>query len=408
MFKGIIDTIPAPQTQTDSGFQLQATTLEHDSHKGNLVIGKVLRGQAKLNDQLALVRNQKIVSQEKISYLFSFNGLKKEAITETQIGDIVAIAGFSGVKIGDTLTSPDKPESLPPLEISEPTIQVQITPSNSPLVGQDGSLVNSRQIQQRLHRELETNVSLRLSKGTSSEALVVSGRGELHLSILIETMRREGYEFSVSRPEVIIKPVDGKPHEPWEDLTIEVPEKFTGVIIDSLGKRKAEMTNMQNLATGVRINYKISTRNSLGLRSDLLTLTSGMAVIHSQLTGYQPLGDVFDKKRSGSLVATEPGQALAYAIYKLQQRATTFVAAGSQVYTGMIVGQNSRAEDLWVNICKGKQLTNMRAASADSSVSIAPPVHMSLEQCLNFLGPDELLEVTPKHLRLRKKSLSKK
>jgi GTP-binding protein len=297
-------------------------------------------------------------------------------------------------------------DSLPELTISEPTMQIQISPSTSPLVGQDGKFTTSRQIKQRLEKELETNVSLKLAPGTSGESFIVSGRGELHLAILIETMRREGYEFSVGKPEVIIKTVDGKTHEPWEMITIEIIKEKTGVIIDTLGKRKATMTNMQTIGENVRFNYKISTANALGLRSELLTNTSGLAVINSQLIGFEQKGESASFNRNGALISTETGQALAYSIYHIQERATTFVEPGEKVYTGMIVGQNNKPGDMFVNICKGKQLTNMRAASADATLKIAPAVKMSLEQCLNFLNADELLEVTPKNLRLRKKDLS--
>ena len=408
LFKTIINTIPSPTSNPGQGFQLQAITLDHDDHKGSLVIGKVNRGQVKIGDPLAVIRDSKKISQGRVEHLFTFSGLKQASIEKTQIGDIVSIAGFSNVKIGDTLTTLDNQEGLPLLQIAEPTIQIQISPSNSPLVGQDGTFNTSRQLKQRLEKELETNVGLKLPAGSSSESFIVAGRGELHLSILIETMRREGYEFSVAKPEVIFKEVDSKTMEPWEDLTIEVPETQTGIIINTLSLRKAEMTNMQNLKTGVRLHYKISTRNLIGLRSELMTKTSGVAVISSQFYKYQPKTKSVDIKRNGSLVSTETGQALAYSIEHIQQRGITFIEPGEQVYQGMIVGQNSRTEDLWINICKGKKLTNMRAASADAALKIAPAVKLSLEQCLNFLSQDELLEVTPKNLRLRKKILSKK
>jgi len=408
LFKTIINTIPFPQTHPGKGFQLQAITLDHDDHKGPLVIGKVNRGQTNLNDPLAVVRNSKKIGQGRVEYLFTFKGLKSIPVTTTQLGDIISIAGFNNVKIGDTLTSLEHPDGLPALKIAEPTIQIQIFPSNSPFVGQDGQFNTSRQIKQRLQKELETNVGLKLPFGANSNSFIVAGRGELHLSILIETMRREGYEFSVGKPEVIFKTINNQVMEPWENLTIEIPETITGVIINTLSQRKADMINMQNLTNGVRLTYRISTRNLIGLRSELLTKTSGTAVISSQFDTYQPKGKSINLQRNGSLVATEPGQALAYSIEHIQQRGITFVEPGEPVYQGMIVGQNSRTNDLWINICKGKKLTNMRAAAADDALKIAPAVKLSLEQCLNFLNHDELLEVTPKHLRLRKKILTKK
>ena len=408
LFKSIVETIPAPIVKDGEGFQLQAITLDHDDHKGTLVIGKVNRGQVKIGTPLAVVRDSKKVGQGRVDHLFAFEGLKQVLLEETQLGDIVSLAGFSEVKIGDTLTSLDRLDGLPSLEISEPTVQIQISPSTSPLVGQDGKFNTSRQIKQRLEKELETNVGLRLPLGATSESFVVAGRGELHLAILIETMRREGYEFSVARPEVIFKTIDGKVMEPWEDLTIEVPEAQTGTIINILSQRKAEMDKMQNLKTGVRFSYRISTRNLIGLRSELMIKTSGVAVISSQFDKYKLKAEEIEIKRSGALVATQAGQTLAYSIEHIQQRGVTFVEPGEEVYAGMIVGQNSRLNDLWINICKGKKLTNMRAASADMALKIAPAVKFSLEQCLNFLNNDELLEVTPKHLRLRKKILTKK
>ncbi|MBU1085872.1 translational GTPase TypA, partial [Patescibacteria group bacterium] len=408
LFKTIINTIPAPAVNQGTGFQLQAITLDHDNHQGSLIIGKVNRGQVTINDPLAVIRNSKKINQGRVEHLFAFQGLKHIPINQTQLGDIVSIAGFNDVKIGDTLTSLDHPEGLPSLKIAEPTIQIQISPSNSPLVGQDGKFNTSRQLKQRLEKELETNVGLKFLSGNSSESFIIAGRGELHLAILIETMRREGYEFSVAKPEVIYKTIDSKVMEPWEDLTIEVPETQTGIIINALSIRKAKMVNMQNLKTGVRLTYQISTRNLIGLRSELMTKTSGAAVISSQFYRYQLKTTSIDIQKNGSLVATEPGQALTYSIEHIQQRGITFVEPGEQVYKGMIVGQNSRSEDLWINICKGKKLTNMRAASADFTLKIAPAVKLSLEQCLNFLSSDELLEVTPQHLRLRKKLLTKK
>ena len=406
LMQTIIDYIPAPKVSPESGFQLQMTTLDYDSHKGRYVIGKVLRGQAKVGDILTIIRQGQKVAESRVEYLFSFKGLGRQPITTTDLGDIVAITGFTRAKIGDTLVSPDKPEGLPDLNISEPTMKIQISPSTSPLVGQDGEFTTSRQIRQRLEKELETNVSLKLSSGSTGESMVVAGRGELHLAILIETMRREGYEFSVGKPEVIIKTVDGQKQEPWELLNIEIIESKVGLIFDTLGKRKATLNKMTTVSGNARLEYQISTRNALGLRTELLTNTSGLAVIHSQLLGFKPVGEEAHIPRNGALVSTEPGQALAYSINHIQERGSTFVEPGEAVYTGMIIGQNSRADDMWVNICKGKKLTNMRSATADATFSAAPPVKMSLEQNLNFLNADELLEVTPKHLRLRKKDLN--
>ena len=309
------------------------------------------------------------------------------------------------IKIGDTITSPSQPEGLPQLAIADPTIQIEISVSNSPLSGREGKYLTSRQIRQRLEKELETNVGLRLSPGESSERFVVSGRGELHLTILIETMRREGYEFSVSRPQVIYKSNDGVASEPWEEVIIEVPEEYSGAVITAMGLRKAEMADMKNMKNGIQLLYRISTKNLIGARSELLKKTSGMLMFSSRFTGYEPRGLEALLVRNGAVVATEAGQALAYSLDKVQQRAVTFVDPGEEVYTGMIVGQNSRLEDLPMNVCRGKKLTNMRAAAGDEIIKLAPRVKLSLEQCLVFLSDDELLEVTPGHLRLRKRDL---
>ncbi len=405
LFETIIKTIPAPQTKTGSGFLMQVTTLDYDSHRGRCVIGKLLRGEAKVGDSLKVLKLDNHHSTGEIEYLYTFKGLKKEPIAKAQAGDIIALCGFPQANIGDTLSDPLNTERLPALLIAEPTIQIEILPSNSPLVGQDGKFTTHRQIEERIMKELETNVGLRLSERSHGERLNISGRGELHLAILIETMRREGYEFSVSRPKVILKKINDAWQEPWEWLTIEVQEEFTGMILNLLDKRKAEMINMQNLKTGVKMEYKIATGNLIGLRSEILTKTSGLALVHSRFLGYQEKGAAMIGQRNGVLVSAESGQALSYSIEKAQHRGMMFITPGEEVYTGMIVGQVNKPGDIWMNVCKGKKLTNMRAASADFTLKLNAATKMSLEQCLNFLDTGELLEVTPKHLRLRKVSL---
>ncbi|HBU22242.1 TPA: hypothetical protein DEB02_04845 [Candidatus Beckwithbacteria bacterium] len=292
------------------------------------------------------------------------------------------------------------------MEITQPILKIELSVSTSPLVGRDGKLTTSRQIQARLRKEIETNISLKIEPGVSGNSFVVAGRGELHLSILVETMRREGYEFSVSQPQVIYKKEGGKTLEPFEKLYLEVPEKYNGVVLNSLGQRKAAMVNMQTAKSGVRFEYKISTKNLIGLRGELLTKTSGASVVNSVFWDYEPEEEAVVWQRSGAVVASEPGKALAYAIAHLQERATSFVSPGEEVYQGMIIGLNNRQGDMYFNICKGKQLTNMRASTSDATIKIAPALKMSLEQYLTFIGPDELLEVTPHHLRLRKKDLN--
>lgn len=406
LFETIINTIPAPAGDPHGPAQLQISNLDYDSHKGRFCIGKVNRGKLQVNQSLAAIREGKKVLDGRVEYLYTFSGLKKLPVIEAGTGDIVAVAGFTDAKIGDTLCDPERPEGLPHLEITPPILKAEISVSTSPLVGRDGKLTTSRQIQARLRQEIETNVSLKIEPGASGNSFIVAGRGELHLSILIETMRREGYEFSVSQPQVIYKQVDGKTFEPFEKLYLEVPGKFNGVVINSLGQRKAQMINMQNVKSGTRFEYKISTRNLIGLRSELLTKTSGMAVVNSVFWDYEPEQEEIASVRNGAVVANEPGKALAYAIAHLQERATSFVNPGEEVYKGMIIGLNNRQGDMHFNICKGKQLTNMRASTSDATIQIAPALKMSLEQYLTFIGPDELLEVTPHHLRLRKKDLN--
>lgn len=405
LFETIISTIPAPQGDPHGPTQMQITTLDYDQHKGRFAIGRINRGTIKVGQSLAILRNDAKVTINQVEYLFTFQGLKKQPTTTVGTGEIVAIAGFSEVKIGDTLTDPEHLDPMPKLEITQPILKIEISVSTSPLVGKDGKLTTSRQIQARLKKEIETNISLKIEPRVLGNSFVVAGRGELHLSILVETMRREGYEFSVSQPQVIYKKVNGKTFEPFEKLYLEVPERFSGVVINSLGQRKAQMISMQNAKSGVRFEYKISTKNLIGLRGELLTKTSGMSVVNSVFWDYEPEKEAIVWQRNGAIVANEPGKALAYAIAHLQERATSFVDPGTVVYKGMIIGLNNRLGDMHFNICKGKQLTNMRAATADAAIQIAPALKMSLEQYLTFIGPDELLEVTPHHLRLRKKDV---
>lgn len=405
LFETIVETVPAPQGELIGGFQMQVTSLDFDEYKGKYVIGRIRRGTVKKGEQVVMLRDNVKVDQVKVEYLFTYTGLSKQEIPEASVGDIIAITGFSDAHIGDTITSLDVQESLPALSIAEPTVQMQFSVSTSPLVGKEGTFTTSRQIKQRLETELETNVGLRLYPGHSAESFIVAGRGELHLAILIETMRREGYEFSVSRPEVIFKTVDGVQQEPWELITIEVPEEHVGIVTSAMGERKAIFKGMKPQKSGMRFEYEISTRNLIGFRSAFQSQTSGAGVVHSLPLGYKPLGEEAIFQRNGVLIASESGQALSYGLAKLQERGTTFVDPGTTVYKGMIVGQNSKKEDIVMNVTKGKKLTNFRS-SADVLVRLSPAHKMSLEQCLTFLASDELLEVTPLNLRLRKRDLN--
>lgn len=407
LFESIVSVIPAPSGTLEGGFQMQVTSLDADDYKGKYVIGRIRRGEVKKGEVLSIVRSEEgKVGQSRVEYVFSYQGLNRVEAASAQVGDIIALTGFAASHIGDTLTTLGQEEGFPALEIAEPTVQMQFAVSTSPFVGQDGQFTTSRQVSERLKKELETNVGLRLGPGPKADSFVVSGRGELHLSVLIETMRREGYEFAVGRPEVIFKEVDGIMQEPWELVTVEVPEQFVGVTTTEMGQRKATFKQMKPQKTGMRFEFEIPTRFLIGFRSQFQTLTSGTGVVNSLFLGYKPKGDDIEWQRNGVLIASETGQATDYSLEKLQERGVTFVDSGTKVYAGMIVGQNMKREDIVMNVVRGKKLTNMRASSSDMTVRMAPPVKMSLEQMLTFLGPDELLEVTPLNLRLRKKDLS--
>lgn len=408
LFQTIVDKIPAPEGDKTLPLQVQITSLDYDDYKGRYVIGRIRRGTIHKAETLAIIRKGEKVGQARVEYLFEHLGLNRVEVEESYAGEIVAMTGFKEINIGDTLTHMDTPEGLPELAITEPTVQIQFAVSNSPFVGKEGQFSTSRQIRERLTKELETNVGLRVATGPTAESMIVAGRGELHLAILIETMRREGYEFSVSRPEVIFKQVEGHQHEPWELVTIDVPETFAGVVTTAMGQRKGTFKNMHQTKTGTRYEYEIATRNLIGFRSDFQTQTSGMGVVNSLFIGYKPMGETAPWNRDGVIVSADSGVALSYGLQKAQERGITFVEPGTAVYAGMIVGKNTKKEDLYMNVTKGKKLTNMRASSADATVRMTPPTILSLEQALNFLAADELLEVTPQSIRLRKRDLNAK
>ncbi|MDR0462733.1 MAG: translational GTPase TypA [Pseudomonadales bacterium] len=407
LFNGIVDFVPAPTGDRSAPARIQVTNIDFDEYKGTYGIGKIDRGVIKKGQQLTLVRGDegKKIETTKVEYLFEFKGLTKSETDEVGAGDVVAIAGFSEVKISDTLCDPAHLEPMPHIEISEPTIQVQFLVSTSPLVGKDGQFNTSRQIKARLDKELERNVGLRVGPGTSGESFLVSGRGELHIAVLIEEMRREGFEFSVGRPEVIYKEEDGEKTEPWELLTIEVPEEFVGIVTSEMGERKAIFKNMKNIRSGVRFDYEISSKNLIGFRSNFQAQTSGQGVVNSLVLGYRPVGEEMQWQRNGVLISAVTGTALAHDLARLEDRGQAFVGPGTELYTGMIIGENAKREDIVMNVCKGKKMTNVRS-SADVLVRLSPPKIMSLEQALTYLAHDELLEVTPKNLRLRKRDLS--
>lgn len=403
IFEAIINDIPAPKAGTGA-FQFQVASLDYDNFLGKYSIGRIKRGAAKTGQSVVLIKRDGTIKKAKIDKFFVFHGLGKEEVSEAGAGDIVALVGITDSEIGETITDPSAPEALPTIKIEAPTISMYLGPNTSPMKGREGDFTTSRQIGERLTRELETNIGLRVAD--AGIGFMISGRGELHLSVLIEAMRREGYECEVGRPEVITINEDGVIKEPVEEFYIEINPEFIGAVSQELGSRHAEMLKQENLTTGaVRLIYKITTRALIGLRSQLLTLTRGTAVMSSLPLGYEVLGDKFVPNRTGALIAFESGVSTPYALQNAETRGELFIGPATEVYAGMIVGQNSRYEDLEINVCKEKHLTNMRSKSSDGTVQLTPYRKMSLEQAIDFLNDNELLEVTPKNLRLRKRIL---
>ncbi len=403
IFQAIISHIPAPQV-ADGPFQMLVTALQYDTFLGKYAIGRIHRGVAQRGQALTLIKTDGTTTNAKIDKLFISRGLAKEEVSEAGAGDIVYIVGAAEAHIGETLASRDQPEALPVMAVEAPTISMYLGPNTSPMKGREGEFTTSRQIGDRLQRELETNVALRVAE--SGIGFVVSGRGELHLSVLIETMRREGYEFEVGRPEVVTITKDGSEQEPVEELLVEIGPEFVGVVSQELGKRKAELRKQEQTASGAaRMTYTITTRALIGLRNRLLTDTKGTVIMYSLPHGYQPVGGTLPRTRNGVLIAFEPGTTTPYALQAAEARGELFVGAGTEVYAGMIVGLNNRPDDLEINVCKAKHLTNMRSKSSDGTVQLTPHTQLSLEQSIDFIEDDELLEVTPHALRLRKKYL---
>ncbi len=402
IFEAIVNEIPAPSTN-DGPLQMQVAALAYDSFLGKYAIGRIQRGTAKRGPVALIKRDGEVVSS-KIEKIFGYRGLGREEVTEAVAGDIVAVVGVTDAHIGETIADKDTPEVLPLIDIEAPTLSMYLGPNTSPFKGKEGEFSTSRQIGDRLKRELETNVALRVEE--NGIGFTISGRGELHLSVLIESMRREGYEFEVGRPQVVTIEEDGVVKEPVEELEVEVAPEFVGVVSQSLGVRRAELKHQGTSGSGAaRIAYILPTRALIGLRDELLTATKGTAIMNSLPHGYQPLGGKLPKTRNGVLVAWEAGTSTPYALENAESRGELFIGAGVEVYAGMIVGQNTRQEDLEVNVCKAKHLTNMRSKSSDGTVQLTPPTILSLEQSIDFIEDDELLEVTPKALRLRKKYL---
>jgi len=407
LFDAILDHIPAPHADPDAPTQMLIASLDYDPHRGRIAIGRIHRGTIRAGQTLVQVMPGGEPIRQRITWLATFAGLERQEVEEACAGEIVAVAGFPEARIGATLASPEAPEPLPSIAIEEPTLKLTFGVNTSPFAGREGQYTTSRQLRERLYRELETNLSLRVEPTDQPDVFAVSGRGELHLSILIETMRREGYEFQVSRPEVITKEVDGRLMEPVEHLVIDTTQEFVGVVTELVGNRRARMLDLVNDGRGnVRLEFAIPTRGLIGLRNAFLTATKGNSVMASRLIGYEPWLGPIPSNRTGAIVASETGVALAHGLQNAQERGITFIEPGTEVYEGMIVGQQPRPGDLPVNVCRAKKLTNMRSSTQEIQERLTPPVVMSLEQCLDFLADDELLEVTPKSLRLRKRLLT--
>ncbi|MCX8125974.1 MAG: EF-Tu/IF-2/RF-3 family GTPase, partial [Dehalococcoidia bacterium] len=407
LFEALVDHVPPPLVE-EGPFQMLVASLDYDSHKGRIAIGRIFRGSVARNDLVAVVDRRHNITPFRVDEVLTFLGLNREPVASASAGDIVAITGAAKVSIGDTIASWDKPEPLPGIFVSEPTVKMTFLVNDSPFAGREGRYCTSRHLRERLYRELETNLSLRVDETDSPDAFLVSGRGELHLAVLVETMRREGYEFQVSKPEAITRMVNGQMTEPVEMLTIDTREANIGVLTEILSRRLARVVSVHADGRGnVRMEYRIPTRGLIGFRGEFLTVTRGDGVMNTMFLGYEPWCGEMLSARNGVLIAAETGTAVAYGLNVAQGRGVTFIKPGTPVYEGMIIGMNSRANDIEINVCKEKKLTNVRASTAEVAIRLSPPVEFSLEDYLSFINDDELLEVTPKSLRLRKKLLTR-
>jgi len=408
LFKLIVDEVPAPDVDPDGPFQLQISALDYSSYVGVIGVGRISRGKVKLNMPIVVIDREGNSRKAKIGQIKTYMGLEQVDATEASAGDIICVTGIPELNISDTLCDPDKPEALKPLTVDEPTISMTFQVNDSPFAGLDGKYVTTRNIKERLERELIHNVALRVEPGDSAEKFKVSGRGELHLSVLIETMRREGFELAVSRPEVVIKEVDGEMLEPYENLVIDVEEEHQGSVIEELGLRKAEMMDMSSDGRGrTRVTFNVPTRGLIGFRTQFLGMTSGSGIMTHVFDQFGPIkkGDIA-ARNNGVLISMVKGKALGYSLFTLQERGRLFIEPNSEVYEGMVIGLHSRENDLSVNPTKGKQLTNVRASGTDENILLTPPVRHSLEQAMEFIASDELVEITPNHIRIRKQYLT--
>jgi GTP-binding protein len=407
LFETILAYVPAPVVDDEAPFQLLVTALDYDDYKGKYAIGRITRGRVRPGMSVMRIDREGEMTRARVSLVFTYQGLGRLEVEEATAGDIVALTGIADVNISETLADAELPEALPVIEIERPTLKMTFGVNTSPFAGREGKWSTSRQLRARLYRELETNVSLRVEDGASADEFIVSGRGELHLAVLIETMRREGYELQVSRPEVITRELDGKTMEPLERLVIDTREEYIGAVSENLSTRKARLANMVYDGQGnVRLEYDIPTRGLIGFRNAFLTLTKGNGAMASLLQGYEPWAGAIGTARNGALIASEGGVALTYGLNNAQARGQTFIEPGTPVYEGMIVGLHVRPDDLVVNVCKEKKATNVRSSTSDIAVRLSPPVKHSLEQSLDFINPDELVEVTPQNIRLRKRLLT--
>jgi len=406
LFDAILNTIPESKGDAYGPLQILVANLDYSDYLGRLAIARVFNGTMRTGEEVGIAKLDGSIQKTKITKLFSFSGLKRTDITETTLGDIIAVAGVEGITIGETITDAENPAPLAPITIDEPTVAMQFTVNTSPFAGRDGAYVTSRNLRERLQKELLTNVSLRIEDAESTDVFKVMGRGELQLSILIEMMRREGYELMVGKPEIVTKRINGRLMEPVERLTVDIPDEFVGVVMEQLGARKSEVVNMHNHGYGrVRIEFRVPSRGLIGLRSQLLTDTRGTIVMNSLFDGYTEWQGEIPHRITGALIADRPGVSTAYALWNLQERGELFVGPGVDVYEGMIIGENAKDTDLDVNVVREKKLTNMRASTADEAIRLVPFRQLNSEQAIEFIADDEFVEVTPKSLRLRKKVL---
>ncbi|MBR6756584.1 MAG: translational GTPase TypA [Peptococcaceae bacterium] len=405
LYEEIINHIPAPTGDPTGPLQAQITLMDYSDFLGRIAVSTINRGVIKVGMSVAIPTREGKVKQARVSKLYGFQGLKKYEIEEASVGEIVAIAGLGEINVGETICAPDAVEPMEFLKIEEPTLEMSFMVNNSPFAGKDGDPVTSRKLAARLFKEMETDIALKVTPTESADVFKVAGRGELHLSILIENMRREGMEFQVSKPQVVIKEIEGKKHEPYEMLTVDVPEEYMGPVMEKLGARKGEMTNMQSINGQTRLEYIIPARGLVGFRTEFLTDTRGYGIMNSVFDSYRPYSGNIVGRRTGALLAFETGTTTAYGLFPAEERGTLFLGAGVDVYEGMIIGEGNRDQDIAVNVCKGKNLTNVRAAAKDDTVRLKTPRNLSLEECIAFLNDDEYLEVTPNFLRLRKRFL---